>query len=334
MTLLNDPEWSTWSDNQIALRCQVDHKTVARHRDQLIDGKSTAQSASHLGNSQDRPRTVKRGASTYTQKTAKIGKPKSSAGVEKHATATTAAPDITPQVAVPVSEPESPSVHNKPIAGPEPAVEDNAPVDHHLAFEGYIRQAEGAVECVREMFDVPGWVNIRCVTRAMKIAAQWQDLANELGERIAGHGGDEPADDGQVDLEDLLRGSSGSAAGESLAPEAELAEIARRVTQLKLKTVGPDVPRDCQHKILAFKAGREPGLVLEMARLLERSWALFRDIVPSEGTDASNDVARKRLKQWRSWAGDIHVIDLCSFLREFCKKHGGEIVLPHTGSKR
>jgi hypothetical protein len=32
LTLLNDPEWSGWSDSEIGRRCGVSHMTVARHR--------------------------------------------------------------------------------------------------------------------------------------------------------------------------------------------------------------------------------------------------------------------------------------------------------------
>ena len=64
MTLLNDAEWSTWSDNAIAKVCAVDHKTVSAHRP-------------ILGISQDAQiRTVERNGKTYEQKTANIGKAK------------------------------------------------------------------------------------------------------------------------------------------------------------------------------------------------------------------------------------------------------------------
>lgn len=66
LKLLNDEEWSHWSDSVIARHAKVDHKTVARYRDEIA--------FSHLGNSQDRPRTVERGGTTYTQNTAAIGK--------------------------------------------------------------------------------------------------------------------------------------------------------------------------------------------------------------------------------------------------------------------
>lgn len=65
LTLLNDEEWHAWSDREIARRCGVSDKTVARHRPESI-----------FGNSEDAPaaRTVARGGKTYEQDTANIGK--------------------------------------------------------------------------------------------------------------------------------------------------------------------------------------------------------------------------------------------------------------------
>lgn len=62
LTLLNDAEWSKWTDRQIARRCRVSDKTVAKYR--------PAASA-------DRPqieRKVQRGGTIYTQKVAKAAK--------------------------------------------------------------------------------------------------------------------------------------------------------------------------------------------------------------------------------------------------------------------
>jgi hypothetical protein len=65
-TLLNDSEWSTWSDNAIARACAVSHHTVAGMR------------APILANSKMEPvRTVERNGKTYEQNTANIGKTKS-----------------------------------------------------------------------------------------------------------------------------------------------------------------------------------------------------------------------------------------------------------------
>jgi hypothetical protein len=50
LVLLNDPEWATWSDREIARRCKVHHDTVSRHRKEIAP--SLADSAS-----QTTPRT-------------------------------------------------------------------------------------------------------------------------------------------------------------------------------------------------------------------------------------------------------------------------------------
>lgn len=67
MTLLEDEEWSQWSDSEIARRCAVNHKTVAKYRPD-----------SNLGNSQDGKRKVKRGDQEYTVDTSSIGNSNSS----------------------------------------------------------------------------------------------------------------------------------------------------------------------------------------------------------------------------------------------------------------
>lgn len=60
--LLSDPEWSQWSDREIARACIVDNKTVASLRP-------------HLRNSSDsQPRKVERNGTVYEQKTANIGR--------------------------------------------------------------------------------------------------------------------------------------------------------------------------------------------------------------------------------------------------------------------
>ncbi len=62
-TLLSDKEWSAWSDRQIAKQCGVHHEMVGRLREELSGGFRQIE------------RTVKRGDSTFTMDTAKIGKP-------------------------------------------------------------------------------------------------------------------------------------------------------------------------------------------------------------------------------------------------------------------
>jgi hypothetical protein len=58
--LLRDEEWQEWSDREIARRCVVDHKTVAKLRAEL--------SQVMWGNPQI-GRKAKRGGKTYLQRT-------------------------------------------------------------------------------------------------------------------------------------------------------------------------------------------------------------------------------------------------------------------------
>jgi hypothetical protein len=63
MTLLEDEEWSKWSDSEIARRCAVDHKTVAGYRGSI------------LGISQDSGRrTVSRHGHRYEMDVSKVGR--------------------------------------------------------------------------------------------------------------------------------------------------------------------------------------------------------------------------------------------------------------------
>ncbi|WP_162136664.1 hypothetical protein [Bradyrhizobium elkanii] len=66
MKLLQDDEWSHWSDREIGRHAKVHHDTVGKYRDELTFN-------DHLAKSPDRPRTVERGGTVYTQKTANIG---------------------------------------------------------------------------------------------------------------------------------------------------------------------------------------------------------------------------------------------------------------------
>lgn len=61
LTLLNDPEWSKWSDREIARRCSVSHQTVSNIRPSVKNGQMEAE------------RTVQRNGTTYQQNTANIG---------------------------------------------------------------------------------------------------------------------------------------------------------------------------------------------------------------------------------------------------------------------
>lgn len=63
MTLLEDREWSQWTDREIARQCVVSPCTVAKYRAELSVQMDRC----------DTPRKVKRGDSTYTMDTSKIG---------------------------------------------------------------------------------------------------------------------------------------------------------------------------------------------------------------------------------------------------------------------
>ncbi|MCJ2059176.1 hypothetical protein MKL09_21870 [Methylobacterium sp. J-048] len=65
LMLLDDEEWSQWSDREIGRQCVVDGKTVTRMREEL--------GQQHLRNSADAPRTVSRGGKDYTMDTGRIG---------------------------------------------------------------------------------------------------------------------------------------------------------------------------------------------------------------------------------------------------------------------
>lgn len=74
-TLLNDPEWSKWSDREIARQCSVSNHLVANirkyHLGEFPDSKS------HLGESTEdksNVRKVERNGKTYEQDTSNIGK--------------------------------------------------------------------------------------------------------------------------------------------------------------------------------------------------------------------------------------------------------------------
>ena len=88
MTLLDDEEWHVWSDSEIARRCGISDKTVARYRPESI-----------FGNSEDAPaaRTVTRGGKTYEQDTSNIGKRPAGTGTSPTApeAQTTASPEET-----------------------------------------------------------------------------------------------------------------------------------------------------------------------------------------------------------------------------------------------
>ena len=67
--MLDDPEWSRWSDREIARRCRVGHALVSNMR---------GESSVHDGQIEDQQpstRTVTRSGTTYKQDTSNIGRP-------------------------------------------------------------------------------------------------------------------------------------------------------------------------------------------------------------------------------------------------------------------
>lgn len=75
MTLLNDPEWSSWSDNAIAKACCVHHSTVGDYRKSILRIPQDAKP--------NEVRTVERKGKTYEQNTANIGKTKQSEPIKQ-----------------------------------------------------------------------------------------------------------------------------------------------------------------------------------------------------------------------------------------------------------
>lgn len=70
MTLLNDPEWATWSDGEIAKQCGVNQTTVSGYRRSLMENLSEKPA--------ERVYTTKHGTQA-TMKTTNIGKAKDAA---------------------------------------------------------------------------------------------------------------------------------------------------------------------------------------------------------------------------------------------------------------
>jgi uncharacterized ParB-like nuclease family protein len=71
-SLLEDPEWFSWSDNEIATRCRVSRKLVASTR------KAVREEKTHLVQEQDRTVKAMRGGKPYTVNASKIGRKASS----------------------------------------------------------------------------------------------------------------------------------------------------------------------------------------------------------------------------------------------------------------
>lgn len=68
--LLADNEWRQWSNREIARRCRVDESLVRDMRQEL----SAVLPQIHEATSPPQPRTVRRGGTTYTMDTARIGR--------------------------------------------------------------------------------------------------------------------------------------------------------------------------------------------------------------------------------------------------------------------
>ncbi|RVT80585.1 hypothetical protein EM858_04140 [Agrobacterium sp. CNPSo 2736] len=88
-TLLQDAEWSTWSDREIAKRCGVDHKTVSSARASNLTGEFPQS---------ERTYTTRHGT-TATMNTAAIGKP-----VQHSSFTTTSQNSDTPEVGTTVDD--------------------------------------------------------------------------------------------------------------------------------------------------------------------------------------------------------------------------------------
>ena len=126
MTLLEDEEWSKWSDSEIARRCAVDPKTVATHRKSI------------LGNSKDSGwRKVSRYGNTYDMDVSKVGRRAAAPG----ATAKTT------KASTPAATNAEPSVNNSTL-GIEPPPSDDS--DQQLG--DLLRAWNSASEEVRGRF--------------------------------------------------------------------------------------------------------------------------------------------------------------------------------------
>lgn len=78
LRLINDPEWSAWSDREIARRCGVDNKTVGALRPPppapKVEPVSEEVPQIERPAPAPQPRTVHRNGTTYQQNTANIGR--------------------------------------------------------------------------------------------------------------------------------------------------------------------------------------------------------------------------------------------------------------------
>jgi len=162
MTLLNDAEWSKWSDNAIAKACAVSDKTVTAHR------------ASIFGNSEDAPsvRKVERNGTTYEQNTANIGKSSKKAEAQA-ATAASIAPK------------EMASAVEAPLAEALPAGEISANPDDYGPSAEEMADALAAEQAEIEMLRRIAASDDR-IAAAIAEAKRQRELVAGLDRRIAG----------------------------------------------------------------------------------------------------------------------------------------------------
>jgi hypothetical protein len=118
--LLSDEKWAAWNDSEIARRCHVSDHLVATIRKQLAPV--------HHREFEDRPRTVSRGGTTYTQETANIGRsrapnPESKKGSSEQGPQPQSAlsPQESPE---PAPEPLHPNISNLELPAPESAAKE------------------------------------------------------------------------------------------------------------------------------------------------------------------------------------------------------------------
>ncbi len=142
LILLKDPEWSAWSDREIARRAGVGHNLVSSLRPSVIGGQIDAK------------RTVTRGGTTYQQDTAKIGVPAEDKAAKREARAAQQAEHDRERDEVaaklPASIQEAESYRKAAIEGrkPAPAVAP-APEDRIAELEAEVaelREAAAAFE--------------------------------------------------------------------------------------------------------------------------------------------------------------------------------------------
>jgi len=116
--LLSDEKWAAWNDSEIARRCHVSDHLVATIRKQ--------RAPVHHREFEDRPRTVSRGGTTYTQETANIGRSR--------------APDPEPEKGSSEQGPEQPQSALPPQTAPDqPASAPEAWARERAAVRDVIR---------------------------------------------------------------------------------------------------------------------------------------------------------------------------------------------------